>query len=339
MSDAAAPHPGPVRDWDLAQLRALAAAADLGTLDAAARALHVTPSAVSQRIKALEHATGAVLLRRERPVRPTAAGEALVLLARQIDALTSDASRGLGAAGLPTVRIAVNGDSLATWVLPALAALAATASVRISREDQDRSAELLRDGEVMAAITSQARSVQGCTVEPLGVMRYRPMASPGFRDRWFSSGGPRADALSAAPVVVFDADDRLQDRYLTTHGVDPHDPPRHLVPASAEFVTAVRLGYGWGMLPDLQVTDDVAAGRVVPIDEGPTQGRPTSRCSGSSGRCAPRPSTPQLRRCAPGLAARSSPGVTGPAVTCHRAPACYVRPMPRSHAAVPGRSR
>lgn len=252
-------------DWDLGQLRALAAAADLGTLDAAARALHVTPSAVSQRIKALEQQVGAVLLRRERPVRPTEAGEPLVRLARQLDALTADATRHLTEAPVPRVALAVNGDSLTTWLLPALAPLAGRVAVQLVREDQDRSAALLRDGSVMAAVTAEAVAVQGCTVEPLGVMRYRPYATPAFRDRWFPDGAT-AHALTVAPVVVFDAADRLQDRWLARRGADPLAPPRHLVPASADFATAVRLGFGWGMLPDQQSDDDVAAGRLVALD-------------------------------------------------------------------------
>jgi len=265
-------------DWDLAQLRALAAAADLGTFDAAARALHVTPSAISQRIKALEQTAGAVLLRRERPVRPTVAGEPLVRLARQLDALTTEATAHLaGDGGVPRVTLAVNGDSLTTWVLPALAPLAGRVALRMVREDQDRTADLLRDGTVMGAVTSQTVAVQGCTVEPLGVMRYRPVASPAFAARWFggtSSPGPgrtgaasrdalRPAALAAAPVVVFDADDRLQDRWLRRRHVDPARPPRHLVPASADFAAAVRLGFGWGMLPDQQADDDVRTGRLV----------------------------------------------------------------------------
>ena len=40
----------------------LATVLDEGSLDAAARRLHVTPSAVSQRIKALEEHVGRVLL-------------------------------------------------------------------------------------------------------------------------------------------------------------------------------------------------------------------------------------------------------------------------------------
>ena len=65
-------------DLDLAQLRALRAAVDIGTLDGAARALHVTPSAVSQRLKALEQATGRVLLVRSRPVQVTEPGRAVL---------------------------------------------------------------------------------------------------------------------------------------------------------------------------------------------------------------------------------------------------------------------
>ncbi|MBO3089257.1 LysR family transcriptional regulator ArgP [Cellulomonas dongxiuzhuiae] len=255
-------------DWDLGQLRALAAAADLGTFDAAARALHVTPSAVSQRIKALEQTAGAVLLRRDRPVRPTAAGEPLVRLARQLDALTADATRHLtGDAAVPHVTLAINGDSLTTWVLPALAPLAGRVALHVVREDQERSAELLRDGSVMGAVTSQAVAVQGCRVEPLGVMRYRPLAAPAFAARWFgddaASGGVRAAALAAAPVVTFDADDRLQDRWLRRRRVDPARPPRHRIPASADFAAAVRLGFGWGMLPGEQTDDDERAGRLV----------------------------------------------------------------------------
>ncbi|MBF0688225.1 MAG: ArgP/LysG family DNA-binding transcriptional regulator [Cellulomonas sp.] len=259
-------------DWDLGQLRALAAAADLGTFDAAARALHVTPSAVSQRIKALEQTAGAVLLRRDRPVRPTAAGEPLVRLARQLDALTADATRHLGGdTAVPRVTLAVNGDSLTTWVLPALAPLAGQVALHLVREDQDRSAELLRDGSVMGAVTSQAVAVQGCSVEPLGVMRYRPVATPTFAARWFGdrwhADGVRAAALAVAPVVVFDTDDHLQDRWLRRRRVDPARPPRHLVPASADFAAAVRLGFGWAMLPGQQADEDERAGRLVRLSD------------------------------------------------------------------------
>ncbi|HEU5483296.1 MAG TPA: ArgP/LysG family DNA-binding transcriptional regulator, partial [Microlunatus sp.] len=238
-------------DWDLAQLRAYAATIDHGSLDAAATALHVTPSAISQRLKALERSVGAVLLQRSRPAQSTPPGQEVLRLARQLDALTADAEQILGTAeSRPRVRVAVNADSLATWVLPALAPLAAELRLELLREGEDHTADLLRDGSAMAAITTEQIPVQGCTVERLGAMRYQPMASPGFAARWFPDGLSAA-ALGVAPVVVFDARDLMQHRVLQRYRVTG-EPPVHLVPASTQYVEAVRLGLGWGMVPDLQ---------------------------------------------------------------------------------------
>lgn len=240
-------------EWDLPQLRALAAIADHGTLEAAARHLHVTPSAVSQRLKALEHSVGAILLQRTRPARPTEKGRGVLLLARQMDALTADATAALDASPdqMPEVRLAVNADSLATWVLPALSTVAATVRLTFLREDEEHTAELLRDGTAMAAVTSQHMPVQGCAVEPLGAMRYRPIASPAFVDRWFSDG-ITPDTLRRAPVIVFDERNRLQTNRLLDAGVPWGETPWHTVPASSQFSEAVRHGYGWGMLPELE---------------------------------------------------------------------------------------
>lgn len=239
-------------DLDLHQLRALDAAVSEGTLEAAARVLRVTPSAVSQRLRALEVATGRILLVRSKPVRPTAAGEAVLRLARQVALLTDDAARALAGevGGRSTLAVAVNADSLATWVLPAIAPLADVLSLHLLREDERRTEALLRSGEVLAAITTRAEPVAGCTVRPLGAMRYRPVASPAFIARWFADG-PTGEALAVAPVVVFDRDDPLQHDYLIRRGVTA-DPPTHMVPASADCAAAIGLGMGWGMLPALQ---------------------------------------------------------------------------------------
>lgn len=255
-------------DVDLPQLRALVAAIDEGSFDGAARALHVTPSAISQRIKALETATGQVLLLRSKPIAVTESGQAYLRLARQIEALTADALAGDDAAGdPPVVALAVNGDSLGTWVLPALAPLAAEIRFDLRREDQDHSAALLRQGVVMGAITTAAQPVQGCTVSRLGTMRYRPMASPAFVRRWFADGAT-LDALAVAPVLTFDRRDDLQDAYLRRRTRRRLDPPRHYIPATADFGTAVRLGMGWGMLPDQQLRAERRRGQLVEFDPG-----------------------------------------------------------------------
>lgn len=242
-------------DWDLPQLQALAAVVDHGSLESASRALQVTPSAISQRLKGLERSTGAVLVHRGRPCRPTEAGMPVVRLARQIAAAGDQAEHALRpTATLPEVRLAVNADSLATWVLAALAPLAGEVQLRFLREDQDHTVDLLRDGRAMAAITSDPVPVQGCRSEPLGGMRYLPTATRAFVERWFPNGMD-SSTLAGAPVVVFDPRDRLQDLQLQAGGIDPAAPPRHLVPASTQYAEAVGQGYGWGMIPEGQLLD------------------------------------------------------------------------------------
>ncbi|MFE7802203.1 LysR family transcriptional regulator ArgP [Nocardia sp. NPDC057440] len=259
-------------DLQLDQLRALNAAVTEGTFDAAARSLRVTPSAISQRIKALEDAAGRILLQRTKPVRATESGLAVLRLARQIELLAGDTARELGDTGQePTIDrpirlpIAVNADSLETWVMPALSRASSGVCFEIHREDEEHTTRLLRDGTVMAAITATAAAVQGCKVERLGAMRYRPMANPDFARTWFGDGAT-AKTYAAAPVVLFDRKDDLQDRHMRRRSRQPIDPPRHYIPSSTGFGDAVRIGLGWGMLPDLQTRADQAAGRLVPID-------------------------------------------------------------------------
>ncbi|HLK42119.1 MAG TPA: LysR family transcriptional regulator ArgP [Thermoleophilia bacterium] len=257
-----------VTELPLDQVRTLLAAVDEGTFEAAARALHVTPSAVSQRVKALEQRVGRVLLVRVKPVRLTESGEVVVRFARQLAALERDAAAELGLSdpgtpsGTPaTVPIAVNADSLATWFLPALADVAAHSGFEVCfdlhREDQDHTTVLLRQGLVMAAVTSSPEPVQGCTVRGLGRMRYYAMATPRFAERWLADG-PLARVLGDAPVVVFDRKDDLEDRFLRR--LAPRRAGsgaagmlrRHHVPASEAYVEAIAAGLGWGMLPEAQ---------------------------------------------------------------------------------------
>ena len=166
--------------------------------------------------------------------------------------------RELGEEGgdqLPVLALAVNADSLATWLPKALAAVRPRIAFDLRRADETRTAELLRAGSVTAAVTASADPVPGCVALPLGRMRYRPRASPAFAERWFAEGvGP--GALARAPVVVFDRTDQLQDRYLRRRSRRRLHPPRHYVPGSSAFTEAVRLGLGWGMVPDLQAQDD-----------------------------------------------------------------------------------
>jgi len=256
------------------QLQTLVAVLDAGTFDAAASRLHVTASAVSQRIRALEQSAGRVLVRRTTPITLTAAGDIVLRYARQIELLEADASSALQLesmdGGAARVSIAVNADSLSTWFLGALVGLGPQlgAAFEIHREDQERTATLLRAGVVMAAVTATADAVQGCSTHPLGVMRYHAVCSAEFRARYLPADDALA-ALRSAPIVQFDRNDDLQDAFLRRNSPSGSAGPRHLIPTSDDFARAVKQGFGWGMLPEQQCASELEAGTLV--DLAPSQ--------------------------------------------------------------------
>lgn len=250
--------------FDSAQLQALAAILRTGSFEAAAAALHVTPPAISQRIRALEERAGTALVVRATPCRPTPAGARLARHAEEVALLEQGLAADLGRAeGRVHVRIAVNADSLATWVLPALAAVPGLLYDLVI-DDQDHSAELLRRGEVQGAVTAQGAALAGCDAHPLGSLRYVPTASPDFAARWFP-GGVTAAALEAAPALTFNAKDRLQADWAAALAGRPVALPTHFVASSAAFVEAARLGLGWGMNPEPLVRAAVATGALVAL--------------------------------------------------------------------------
>ncbi|MGI5451857.1 LysR family transcriptional regulator ArgP [Streptomyces sp. CA-249302] len=252
----------------LDQVRTLLAVVDEGTFDAAAAALHVTPSAVSQRVKALEQRTGRVLLMRTKPVRATDSGEVVVRFARQLARLERDARAELGMSGTgePTrVSIAVNADSLATWLLPALTRVRHEPRLcfELRREDETRTASLLREGLVMAAVTSSPEPVTGCSVRVLGRMRYVLVANPDFAREHLT--GPLRDSLAVAPTVAFDRSDDIQDAFVRRlrHDRRGASAERHYVPTSEGFAESVAAGLGWGLVPEVQAEPLLGSGRLV----------------------------------------------------------------------------
>lgn len=254
---------------DLPQVLALAAVVEEGSFEAAAARLHVTPSAVSQRVKALERRVGSVLVRRTRPCTATEAGLPLVRLAAQWRALERAVRDdvGLDAGGPLRLPVAVNADSLSTWFPDAMADVVATGDVlvEVRREDQDHSARLLREGGVAAAVTADGAPVQGCRVQPLGAMRYVAATSPDYAERYLADG---ASGLATAPVLVWDDKDALQHRFLEEVLGARVDPPAHVLPSSRGFVEILLRGHAWGMLPDVTAEPHLRAGRLVEVDRG-----------------------------------------------------------------------
>lgn len=229
---------------DHGNLRALAAVVREGSFERAALALSVTPSAVSQRIKALEDRMGRLLVQRTVPAAATGDGQVLVQLAEQTALLEHDALNRLGVADddVPhaSIPIAVNHDSLETWFVEAALQFSSRtrATLDMQSEDQDHTAALLRNGSVLGAVTTLADPVQGCRIHALGGMRYVATCAPAFHKRYFAQG-VNAQTLAQAPVLVFNRKDALQARFA--HKISdpaPWQPPVWWVPSTRAFVQA-----------------------------------------------------------------------------------------------------
>ncbi len=249
------------------QLAAFAAVIEHGSFDVAAARLHVTPSAISQRVKALEQRVGQVLVRRGKPSAATPAGVPLLRLAAQTALLESEtlAEMSGGSSERTRIPIAVNADSMATWFTAVLGRLPEVLfNIRI--EDQDHSARLLREGAVMGAVTTERTAVTGCRVLPLGVMRYIPVATAAYVQRYLRDGFT-ADATASAPSLAWNRDDALQDLLVRKAFRRSIARPVHYVPTAEGFAAAVRAGLGWGMFPEQLAGPALAEGSFVRISE------------------------------------------------------------------------
>lgn len=256
---------------DYASLAAVAAVAREGSFEKAAAALGVTPSAVSQRVKGLEERVGAILLTRGAPCQVTAIGAKLCAHVEQVRLLESQMVSDLpGLAGPSpgpsTVRVAVNADSVSTWFPQAAAAFALEtgAMLDLVLDDEAHTADRLRSGEVLAAVTADPAPVAGCRTYPLGALDYAAVASPAFVARFFPEGVDR-ERLETAPIVRFDRRDHLQARWAQQAWSLRLAPPTHWTPSTPGMLDMTLAGLGWATTPVALAAPHIAAGRLVEL--------------------------------------------------------------------------
>jgi LysR family transcriptional regulator (chromosome initiation inhibitor) len=257
---------------DTRQSEALLAIIDTGSFEQAAALLHISPSAVSQRVSAMELALGTPLVIRSRPCRPTSAGQRLVQYLRRSKLLEEEFLSGMQEedARPLSLALAVNNDTLGTWLLPGLAEFLARENILldITLDDQDHTYTLMERGQALAAIATEPQAMRGCVALPLGIMRYRMLASPAFAARWFPDGLNR-DAARRAPMMVFDRKDLLQANFMQREfGLPPGSYPCHYIPSSESFMRAIELSLGYGMLPEQQYGERLASGALLDLAPG-----------------------------------------------------------------------
>lgn len=256
-------------------LEALAAVVREGTFDAAARSLNITQSAVSQRVKLLEEKTGAVLVVRGRPCVATEYGQKLCRHIEQVQLLENDLRKTLTSIEGPSsdvravIRIAVNRDSLATWFPEVVKRAGSELNLHfdIIPDDQEHTAERLRSGEALAAVTTEATPLHGCRRVPLGAIEYVAVASPRFVAASFHDGVSR-ETLSKSTVLVFDRKDLLPQQWLLNAFGETARLAGHWVPSFSGYLACCVNGAGWGMMPRYSVKPHFDEGSLVELVPG-----------------------------------------------------------------------
>jgi LysR family transcriptional regulator (chromosome initiation inhibitor) len=251
---------------------ALLAVIETGSFDLAASKLNITASAISQRIRSLEAFLGVPLVIRTRPCRSTQEGLKLVQYLRRTKILANEFEAEFSRNPDSAIRIAiaVNNDSLGTWLLPALAEFIIRENilVDIRVNDQTFTHRALEEGTVIAAVSSRDIAMRGCVATRLGAVRYRLLASRQFITRWFLNGISR-ETISKAPLLVFDDKDTLQSDFISIHfNVRQESCRCHFIPSTEAFLSAINLGIGYGMVPELHYKDALTAGNLVDVSPG-----------------------------------------------------------------------
>lgn len=245
------------------QVVAFIAVVEEASFERAAKRLSVTPSAISQRIKQLEDRVGQLLIIRQSPCKPTPAGNKLLARVKPMSVLESEVMDDFLPEDPASNRstkfsIAVNEDSFSTWLLNALARLHQEYDYQfdVRLDNEDFTLEHLKNGQVIGALTSERKALQGCVVHELGKMRYCAVATPALYERYFRNG-LTVEAFQQAPMIDYDQKDFLQKRFIkivTGQDIDPLSV--HYLPSASGIVEAAKLGMGWcvaheGLLGDL----------------------------------------------------------------------------------------
>ncbi|WP_062268017.1 LysR family transcriptional regulator ArgP [Endozoicomonas arenosclerae] len=253
--------------FDYKLLDALAAVITHGSFEKAAQVLAITQSAVSQRIKLLEQRIGRPLLIRTSPVKPSPIGRQLLRHAQQVQSLESQLMETLSGEKTTqwqTVRLAVNADSLATWLPSVLKELFQHKILtELIADDQDVTTHYLKEGEVMGCISSSAQLIQGCRCDFLGEMEYIAVATPDFYRTFHEQ------PFSEIPTVHFGRQDELQNRFLKKYfQLEPGQFPAHVLPSVEAILNAAREGIAYGIVPRMQAHSYLISNELVEMTPG-----------------------------------------------------------------------
>ncbi|WP_440876147.1 LysR family transcriptional regulator ArgP [Thalassotalea sp. PLHSN55] len=253
---------------DYKLLHALATVVKTQSFERAADRLCITQSAVSQRIKLLEQHLGQAVIIRGQPLHATEVGKKLVNHFYQVAQLEADLLPDIlnEQPDKPlTIHLATNADSLATWLIPAIAPTVKSNFIELDMlvEDEKRTVEKLKSGEAFGAIGLAHKPIKGCQSTRLGNFNYIVVASKEFRDTYFKAG-INATTLKKAPGVAFDHKDNMHIQFVEQqYGLKEGEYPLHTVRSSEAFANFAMHGAAYCLIAELQIHQELASGKLI----------------------------------------------------------------------------
>lgn len=271
---------------DTTALASFATIVDEGGFEAAAQRLSITQSAISHRLRTLESAIGQPLLVRSRPLVLTETGKLLLRYARQLNALQIDLTRDLSSKDQSLderISIAVNADSLATWIPRALDSVVQRGiRLEILVDDQDFTHEWLKQGQALGCVSTVPNALQGCIATRLGSMRYCAAMSPRLFEQLQSQslvekiptdeeslpqGKLKRQALDSVPWLVFNRKDDMQGQWAAKAlGLKRVRLLETFVPSTEASVRAMIMGWGIGVAPQLLLEPLIKKGQLIAVN-------------------------------------------------------------------------
>lgn len=249
---------------DYRGIEALYTVLKLQSFAKAAEKLHITQSAVSQRIKALEDAYSEKVLVRHFPYALTSLGRSLMGVHQQLCLLEeSFKEEVLTTQERPHLAISINRDSLETWFLDLLekTEIFNKMTLEILAADQEETINFFKNGVVSACLSTYNQPIQGSKSIFLGDMEYILVASPQFVKKHSLH---KVENLKKSTIIKFDRQDNLQDRFLEKYfSISSREFAAHYIPSIRAFKKYAILGYGYCLIPKLDVIEELKSKKLV----------------------------------------------------------------------------
>jgi LysR family transcriptional regulator for metE and metH len=254
---------------ELRHLETLQALAETGSVSKAAERLHLTQSALSHQLKALENHFGAALVERNsKPVRFTSVGARLLELARQVLPLVAEAGRDVarfaeGRAG--SLRVAVQCHNCFDWLMPAMdtyRTLWPEVELDILSGFLSDPLPLLERGEAeLAVIHDEHEPRENLVFHPL--FRYESVALMSPRHALAARSHLEPEDFAAETLITYPVADEMLD--VMKHVLTPAriNPRRRTAELTVAILQLVASGRGIAALPSWTVGNYIERGYVV----------------------------------------------------------------------------